>query len=76
MSDRSHASSEERRQAVTEALRGWDPEADVAVEAGTGRLKVLTTLPADRVAALLREAGELGGCAGEGVNQCCGRCSR
>ena len=31
---------------MTEALRAWDPEAEVSLEAGTGRLMVMTTLPA------------------------------
>jgi xanthine dehydrogenase iron-sulfur cluster and FAD-binding subunit A len=51
------APPEERQHAMADALRAWDPEAEVAVEAGTGRLMVLTTLPADRVAAILEEAG-------------------
>ena len=56
MSD--HASSTQRQQAMTEALRAWDPEAEVTMESGTGRLVVMTTLPTERVIAILKEAGE------------------
>ncbi|MBD9478986.1 hypothetical protein [Pseudoxanthomonas sp. PXM02] len=76
MSDPAHAPSDHRRHAMTEALRAWDPEAEVTVEADTGRLVVLTTLPADRVATVLKEAEEQGGCGGRAAGSCCGRCSQ
>jgi hypothetical protein len=75
MSDASDAAPDHRQQAITEALRAWDPEADVTVEAGTGRLVVLTTLSADRVATLLKEADAQAGCGGGGAGRCCGRCA-
>ena len=58
MSDHAHAPSAQRQQAMTEALRAWDPEAEVSLETGTGRLMVMTTLPTERVIAILKEAGE------------------
>ena len=80
MSDHTHASSEQRQQAMTDALRAWDPEAEVTLEAGTGRLMVMTTLPTERVIALLKEAGEHAEAGeseprGHTAGQCCGGCS-
>ena len=80
MSDHTHASSEQRQQAMTDALRAWDPEAEVTLEAGTGRLMVMTTLPTERVIAILKEAGEHAEAGeseprGHQAGQCCGGCS-
>nr|WP_298120511.1 hypothetical protein [uncultured Pseudoxanthomonas sp.] len=80
MSDNAHASSEQRQQAMTEALRAWDPEAEVTMESGTGRLVVMTTLPTERVIAILKEAGEHAEVGenesrGHKAGQCCGGCS-
>ena len=55
MSDPIHPTSEQRQRAMTEALRAWDPEAEVTLESGTGRLMVMTTLPTERVIALLQQ---------------------
>ncbi|WP_334178945.1 hypothetical protein [Pseudoxanthomonas sp.] len=80
MSDDSHAPTEQRRQAMTEALRAWDPEADVTLESGTGRLRVMTTLPTERVIAILKDVGEHAEAGeseprGHKAGQCCGGCS-
>ncbi len=73
-----HSSFPQRRQAMTEALRAWDPEAEVMVEPATGRLMVMTTLSTDKVVAILREAGEQvepGEPQERKPGQCCGGCS-
>ncbi|MBD9437247.1 hypothetical protein IB223_14180 [Pseudoxanthomonas sp. PXM03] len=80
MSDHAHASSEQRQQAMTEALRAWDPEAEVTMESGTGRLVVMTTLPTERVIAILKDVGEHAEASeseprGHKAGQCCGGCS-
>ena len=80
MSDHTHASSEQRQQAMTDALRAWDPEAEVTLEAGTGRLVVMTTLPTERVIAILKDVGEHAEAGeseprGHTAGQCCGGCS-
>lgn len=80
MSDHAHPSSAQRQQAMTEALRAWDPEAEVTMESGTGRLVVMTTLPTERVIAILKEAGEHAEAGddesrGHRAGQCCGGCS-
>lgn len=81
MSDTPPSDAPHRLQAMTDALRAWDPEAEVTTEPGTGRLMVLTTLPGDKVMALLRDADEhaapvglraTGGCGGR---VCCGVCA-
>ena len=80
MSDHAHAPSAQRQQAMTEALRAWAPEAEVSLEAGTGRLMVMTTLPTERVIAILKEVGEHAEAGdseprGHKAGQCCGGCS-
>jgi hypothetical protein len=80
MSDHAHPSSAQRQQAMTEALRAWDPEAEVTMESGTGRLVVMTTLPTERVIAILKEAGEHAEASenesrSHKAGQCCGGCS-
>ncbi|CAN7185521.1 hypothetical protein LJR168_000431 [Pseudoxanthomonas sp. LjRoot168] len=81
MSDHpAHPTSEQRQHAMTEALRAWDPEAEVTLESGTGRLMVMTTLPTERVVAILKEAGEHAEAGdaeprGHKAGQCCGGCS-
>ena len=80
MSDHAHPSSAQRQQAMTEALRAWDPEAEVTMESGSGRLVVMTTLPTERVIAILKEAGEHAEAGddesrGHKAGQCCGGCS-
>lgn len=80
MPDHSHAPSEQRQQAMTEALRVWDPEAEVTMESGTGRLVVMTTLPTERVIAILKDVGEHAEPSdseprGHKAGQCCGGCS-
>jgi len=80
MPDHPHATPEQRRQAMTDALRAWDPEAEVTMEAGTGRLVVMTTLPTERVIAILKDVGEHaeaseGEPRGHKAGQCCGGCS-
>lgn len=80
MSDHAHPSSAQRQQAMTEALRAWDPEAEVTMESGTGRLVVMTTLPTERLIAILKEAGEHAEAGddesrGHKAGQCCGGCS-
>lgn len=80
MSDHTHASSEQRQQAMTEALRAWDPEAEVTMKSGTGRLVVMTTLPTERVIAILKDVGEHAEAGeseprGHTAGQCCGGCS-
>ena len=80
MSDHTHAPSAQRQQAMTEALRAWDPEAEVSLEVGTGRLMVMTTLPTERVIAILKEVGEHAEASenesrGHKAGQCCGGCS-
>ncbi|KRA45241.1 hypothetical protein [Pseudoxanthomonas sp. Root630] len=72
--------TEQRQQAMTEALRAWDPEAEVTLEPGTGRLMVMTTLPTDRVIAILKDVGEHAEAGesesrGHKAGQCCGGCS-
>ncbi len=72
--------SEQRQQAMTDALRAWDPGAEVTLESGTGRLVVMTTLPTEHVIAILKEVGEHAeaGAAeprGHKSGQCCGGCS-
>jgi hypothetical protein len=80
MSDPTRSPTEQRQQAMTEALRAWDPEAEVSLETGTGRLMVMTTLPTERVIAILKEAGEHAEAGeseprGHQAGQCCGGCS-
>jgi hypothetical protein len=80
MTDHAHTSSKQRQQAMTEALRAWDPEAEVTLESGTGRMMVMTTLSTERVIALLKDIGEqaeAGDSAplGHKAGQCCGGCS-
>ncbi|NOG72597.1 heavy-metal-associated domain-containing protein [Roseicella sp. DB1501] len=43
--------------AVTEAIRGEDPEAVVQVDLAAGLVRAETSLPRDRVAALIAEEG-------------------
>jgi hypothetical protein len=69
----------QRRQlAMTEALREWDPEAEILWDAESDRLSVFTTLPSERVSAILAALGEpVSGC-GDGERnkeECCGCCS-
>ncbi|WP_313927653.1 hypothetical protein [Pseudoxanthomonas sp.] len=80
MSDHTHPTSEQRQHAMTEALRAWDPDADVTLESATGRLKVTTTLPTERVIAILKDLGEQAEASdpeprGHKAGQCCGGCS-
>lgn len=80
MPDHPHATPEQRQQAMTDALRAWDPEAEVTMESGTGRLMVMTTLPTERVIAILKEMGEHAEASeseptGHKAGQCCGGCS-
>ena len=80
MSDHTPSPTEQRQQAMTEALRAWDPEAEVTLESGTGRLMVMTTLPTERVVAILKDVGEHAEAGdaeprGHKAGQCCGGCS-
>ncbi len=80
MPDHSHATPQQRQQAMTEALRAWDPEAEVTMESGTGRLMVMTTLPTERVIAILKDVGEHAESSdseptAHKAGQCCGGCS-
>lgn len=80
MTDHTYTSSKQRQQAMTEALRAWDPEAEVTLESGSGRLMVMTTLPTERVIALLKDLGEQAEASdsaplGHKAGQCCGGCS-
>lgn len=43
---------------INAALRRLDPDAQVALEAASGRMKVLTVLPEAEVVRILRELGE------------------
>ena len=67
-----------RQQAMTDALREWDPEAEILWDEDSGRLSVYTTLPSERVSMILAALGEpVSSCGdGEGGDQeCCGCCS-
>ncbi|MBD9481317.1 hypothetical protein [Pseudoxanthomonas sp. PXM02] len=80
MIDHTHISSKQRQQAMTEALRAWDPEAEVTLESGTDRLVVMTTLPTERVIAILKDIGEQAEAGNSApsthkAGQCCGGCS-
>ena len=80
MSEHAPATSAQRQQAMTDALRAWDSEAEVSLEAGTGRLMVMTTLPTERVIAILKDVGEHAEAGdseprGHKAGQCCGGCS-
>jgi len=80
MTDHAHAPSEQRQKTMTEALRAWDPEAEVTLESGTGRLMVMTTLPTEQVIAILKNIGEQAEASdraplGHKAGQCCGGCS-
>lgn len=80
MNDQAPTTTEQRQQAMTEALRAWDPDAEVTIEAGTGRLLVATTLSSDRVNAILKDVGEHAAPATTGPqelkpSECCGSCS-
>lgn len=69
---------QQRGRAMTQALREWDPDAEVQMEVDTGRLSILTTLPTDRVVAILKSIGEdiqPSGEQSECGSQCCGGCS-
>lgn len=81
MSDHAPSTPDQRQHAMTEALRAWDPEADVTLESGTGRLVVMTTLPTERVIAILKDVGERAEAGdseprGHKAGQCCGGCSQ
>ncbi len=52
------ATPEQRCEIMTQALREWDPDAEVKLEADTGRLSILTTLPTERVVSVLHAVGE------------------
>jgi len=69
----------QRRQlAMTKALREWDPEAEILWDAESGRLSVFTTLPSERVSAILAGLGEPVSSCGDGersTQECCGCCS-
>lgn len=43
--------------AVTAAVREIDPQAEVSIDLGSGRVEVQTKAPADAVAAAVAEAG-------------------
>lgn len=47
-----------RLAAINAALRHADPDAQVALDPDTGRMKVLTVLPADDVVRVLQALGE------------------
>lgn len=61
---------------INTALRRLDPDAQVALEAASGRMKVLTVLPEAEVVRILRELGEpatLSTAADDaGADACCG----
>lgn len=70
--------SQRRQLAMTEALREWDPEAEIRWDAESGRLSVYTTLPSERVSAILAALGEPVSSCGDGERSgegCCGCCS-
>lgn len=71
---------QQRSQAITQALRDWDPDAEVQADPANGRLSILTTLPSERVMSILAELGEhaepLSEDTGHGAGgTCCGGCS-
>lgn len=73
-----HDPSQRRQLAMTEALREWDPEAEIRWDAESGRLSVYTTLPSERVSAILAALGEpVSSCGDEdrSGDSCCGCCS-
>ncbi|HVK50880.1 MAG TPA: hypothetical protein VM469_03970 [Pseudoxanthomonas sp.] len=70
--------SQRRQRAMTEALREWDPEAEIRWDAESGRLSVYTTLPGERVSAILAALGEPVSSCGDDKpsgEACCGCCS-
>jgi len=80
MTDHTHDTIEQRQRAMNEALRAWDPDAEVTIEADTGRLIVVTSLPNARVIAILKDIGEHAKVTSEEPHerqpsQCCGECS-
>lgn len=74
---------QQRRLGMTRALQALDPEAEVHVDRETGRLTVLTSLPAEKVVAILEgigerieiERGSEDGCGDSSGSNCCGCCS-
>jgi hypothetical protein len=81
MSENALHTAQQRQQAMTEALRAWDPEAEVTLESRTGRLMLMTTLPTERVIALLKSMGEQAKATSaeppsHKAGQCCGGCSQ
>lgn len=73
------ADPRQRRQlAMTEALREWDPEAEIQWDADSGRLSIYTTLSNERVSAILAALGEpVSSCVDGDAREesCCGCCS-
>lgn len=74
---------QQRRLGMTRALQSLDSEAEVQVDRETGRLMVLTSLPAEKVVAILEgigerieiEQGSEDGCGDSFGSNCCGGCS-
>lgn len=77
----SHPETRElRQQAMTDALREWDPDAEIQWDAESGKLAVFTSLPGERVATILATLGEPVSACGEDDKPssgegCCGCCS-
>lgn len=69
---------QQRQQAMTQALREWDPEAEIRWDEASGRLNVYTSLSSERVASILATLGEPVSACGDdepAKEGCCGCCS-